>query len=570
MSLEEYSIPSEAAELLRKGILENPLLASNIPSNGRALAAFVKYVGGEKPSLPVNWRFAESISALKGLEALWLNAMLKSKYDHEPVNIEINTDHATLFVMSALLVDIVNEKGTTLDASSTPIQRLMKIFPTRGEDLGQGTLHRAALTSIYKTKDARFYHVHGSMNANPSLTALSLPLEYNATSMSDAVDLIQERVLEFDSQELDVLMNGKFRQAGTICYTADEFKNTEHGKQNAHAGLYELQHLPNKAQKPVWWNSTPQTGVSRPLAGLKVLDLTRVIAGPSISRGLAEYGASIMRVTGPGVLDIYAIHADLNWGKWNCSIDLKTEQGKEELRLLIREADVILDGYRPGVLEKLGFGRDAVLELVKDRPFGLIYVRENCYGWHGPWQGRSGWQQISDAVCGVSYQYGRATGHDEPVTPIFPNSDYCTGVAGLCGIFDALIKRAESGGSIYVDTALNYYSQWLVNSVGEYPADVWEDVWQRHNRLSFRHYDNMPVMIPAVVKSLFENSGAQLFQPQFFEIRYSAAVDRHFKAVRPILTFPGKEVSLQFNVGTRSNGHDTARWPDDLRQEVIV
>lgn len=91
MSLEEYSIPSEAAELLRKGILENPLLASNIPSNGRALAAFVKYVGGEKPSLPVNWRFAESISALKGLEALWLNAMLKSKYDHEPVNIEINT-----------------------------------------------------------------------------------------------------------------------------------------------------------------------------------------------------------------------------------------------------------------------------------------------------------------------------------------------------------------------------------------------------------------------------------------------------------------------------------------------
>lgn len=106
--------------------------------------------------------------------------------------------------------------------------------------------------------------------------------------------------------------------------------------------------------------------------------------------------------------------------------------------------------------------------------------------------------------------------------------------------------------------------------MGEYPADVWEDVWQRHNRLSFRHYDNMPVMIPAVVKSLFENSGAQLFQPQFFEIRYSAAVDRHFKAVRPILTFPGKEVSLQFNVGTRSNGHDTARWPDDLRQEVIV
>ncbi|KAL4861472.1 hypothetical protein BDV12DRAFT_66731 [Aspergillus spectabilis] len=570
MSLEEYSVPKEAAELLRKGILQNPLLASNIPENGSDLAASVEFFGNAKPSVPVNWRFAESISALKGLEALWLNALLKSRYGHEPVKIQINTDHATLFVMSTLLIEIVNENGTTLDASSTPIQRLMNIFPPPGEDLGQGTLHRSAVTSIYKTKDARFYHVHGSMNANPSLTALCLPLEHNAASLSDAIQLIQDRVSQFDARELDNLMNEKFRQAGTICWTIDEFRDTEHGKQNANVGLYELKHIPNEGQKPVWWNSAPDTGVSRPLAGLKVLDLTRVIAGPSISRGLAEHGASIMRVTGPGVLDAYPLHADLNWGKWNCSINLKTEQGKEQLRQLILEADIVLDGYRPGVMEKLGFGRDVVLELVKDRPYGLIYARENCYGWHGPWQGRSGWQQISDAVCGISYQYGRSTGHDEPVTPIFPNSDYCTGVAGLCGILDALIKRADSGGSFYVDTALNYYSQWLANSVGEYPTTVWEEVWQKHNRLSFRHYDNMLVMIPAVMKSLFVNSGEQLFQPGFFEVRYSGAVDRHFKAVRPVLTFPGKEVNLQFNVGTRSNGHDAARWPDDLRREVIV
>ncbi|KAL4869736.1 hypothetical protein BDV12DRAFT_184890 [Aspergillus spectabilis] len=569
MSLENYSVPNDAAKLLREGILQNPLLTENIPEGASTLAAFVKFSGNAKPSVPVNWRFAESISALKGLEALWLNALLKAKYNREPVNMHIDTDHATLFVMSTLLVDVVDDQGKPLNPSLSPIERLVQIFPTPGEDLGQGSLHRAAVTNIYKTKDARFYHVHGSMNANPSLTALDLPLKYDATSMADAVNLIQDRVSNFDSQELDVLMNERFRQAGTICWTTDEFKNTEHGKANANIGLYEITHVQNESQKPAWWDSAPDTGVSRPLAGLKVVDLTRVIAGPSISRGLAEQGASIMRVTGPGVLDAYPLHADLNWGKWNCSIDLKTEQGKEQLRQLIREADVVLDGYRPGVMERLGFGREAILELVKDRPFGLIYVRENCYGWHGPWQGRSGWQQISDAVCGVSYQYGRATGHDEPVTPIFPNSDYCTGIAGLCGVLDALIRRAELGGSFYIDTALNYYSQWLVNSVGEYPAEVW-DVWQRHNRLSFRHYDNMPVMIPNVMKSLFVNSAAQLFQPHFFEVRYSGAVDRHFKAVRPVLTFPGNEVRLQFNVGTRSNGHDAARWPEDLRQEVIA
>lgn len=220
--------------------------------------------------------------------------------------------------------------------------------------------------------------------------------------MQDAIKVIQKRVLELDSEELDTLINDKFRQAGTITRTIDEFKASEHGQANAHVGLYEITHIPNANQKASWWKSSPQTGIKRPLAGLKVLDLTRIIAGPSISRGIAQLGASVLRVTGPDVPDLYATFADLNWGKWNTSIDLKTETGKETFRSLVLEADVIIDGYRPGVLERLGFSRDAVAELVKDRPRGLIYLRENCYGWHGPWSKRSGWQQISDAVSGRS------------------------------------------------------------------------------------------------------------------------------------------------------------------------
>lgn len=238
------------------------------------------------------------------------------------------------------------------------------------------------------------------MNATPSSTALGLDPDRQASSAADAMNTIQDRVQQHTAADLDELMNEKYRQAGTICYSTDEYKSSEHGHANAHVGLYELNHVPNDAQKPGWWEPVSDTGVARPLAGLKVVDLCRVIAGPSISKGLAELGASVMRVTGPGVVDAYALHADLNWGKWNCSIDLKTDKGKDTLRKLIQEADIVLDGYRPGVMEKLGFGRDAVLKLVKDRPFGLVYARENCYGWHGPWQYRSGWQQISDAVSG--------------------------------------------------------------------------------------------------------------------------------------------------------------------------
>ncbi|KAE8377932.1 CoA-transferase family III domain-containing protein [Aspergillus bertholletiae] len=555
-----YSIPIQTDQLLRKGILENPLLTSNIPSDAASLADYVTFTGNENPSIPINWRFAESISALKGLESLWINALLKAKYNHGPVKVDIDTDHATLFIMSTLLIDVVDESGKPATPNLSPIQRILSIFPTPGKDLGQDTPHRSAITNIYKTKDERCYHVH----------ALGLDPDREASSATDAMSVIQERVKQVTAEDLDELMNEKHRQAGTICYSIDEYKASEHGKANAHVGLYELNHVPNGSQEPGWWKPVPDTGIARPLAGLKVVDLCRVIAGPSISKGLAELGASVMRVTGPGVLDAYALHADLNWGKWNCSLDLKTEEGKEALRKLILEADVVLDGYRPGVMEKLGFGREAVLELVKDRPFGLIYARENCYGWHGPWQHRSGWQQISDACCGVSHEYGRAMGYDEAVTPIFPNSDYCTGVMGVCGVLDALIARANKGGSFFMDTSLNYYSQWLVNSVGVYPPSIWEDVWQRHNRLAFRHNDNMPATIPLMMKSLMMNSGAQLFQPRFFETRYSGAVDRYFKVVRPVLSFADQQVDLRFNVGTRSNGHDAARWPEDLRVEIIT
>lgn len=105
-----------------------------------------------------------------------------------------------------------------------------------------------------------------------------------------------------------------------------------------------------------------------------------------------------MRITAPHITDLSAVHQDLNWGKWNASLNLKTEEGREMLRKLIREADVVVEGYRPGAMERNGFGRKAILELVRNRNRGIIHVRENCYGWFGPWAHRSGWQQISDAV----------------------------------------------------------------------------------------------------------------------------------------------------------------------------
>ena len=105
-----------------------------------------------------------------------------------------------------------------------------------------------------------------------------------------------------------------------------------------------------------------------------------------------------MRVTAPHQPDMSVLHPDLNQGKWTTILDLREESDRQKLRELILDADVVVQGYRPGVLEKYGFGRDDILELCKHRERGIIYARENCFGWNGPDQDRIGWQQVSDAV----------------------------------------------------------------------------------------------------------------------------------------------------------------------------
>ena len=188
---------------------------------------------------------------------------------------------------------------------------------------------------------------------------------------------------EIDSAEMQKRATEIFKQAGTICYTIEEYKQSEHGKANSQVGLYEIYSKPNSVQPATWWPSSPQTGAARPLAGLKVVDLTRIIAAPAVTRGLAEMGASVMRITAEHLPDFSQLHPDLNWGKWNAFLDLRKKEDRATLKKLVLEADVVVSGYRPGIMEKYGFGCADILEICKDRTRGIIVARENCYGWHG-------------------------------------------------------------------------------------------------------------------------------------------------------------------------------------------
>ncbi|KAK3666076.1 hypothetical protein LTR22_003079 [Elasticomyces elasticus] len=396
----KYSVQHEAEQLLDRELLNNPLVPT-LPSEIKDAGRLVHYSGSDLPSIPINWRFAESVSALKGFEASMLNVLRARKYQVPMSKVEINTDHASLYVMSPFLMKVVTKDGKEVKVNVFD-GATMKDYGFPSKDLHNCVgLHRNLATNIYRTKDGRYYHCHGSMNPDPTLTALGLPADGQKDDTYDSVvDRMQKIVEQIDSRDLDELMNEKYKQAGTIAWTPEEFAKSEHGKANAHVGLYSLSKIEGQAQPTSWWpdHDSMPSSASRPLAGLKVVDLTRVIAAPSVTRGLAEMGASVMRITTPTITDMSGLHQDLNWGKWNAHLDLKSEQGQETLRGLIREADVVVEGYRPGAMERNGFSREAIFDLVKDRGRGIIHVRENCYGWNGPWKHRSGWQQISDAV----------------------------------------------------------------------------------------------------------------------------------------------------------------------------
>ena len=122
---------------------------------------------------------------------------------------------------------------------------------------------------------------------------------------------------------------------------------------------------------------------------------------------------------------------------------------------------------------------------------------------------------------------------------------------------------------IIIQISLNYYSQWLVNSCSTYSPEVWDKLWSNYGRPVFRHYDNMGITIPKYMEML-KSKKAPFLDPRFFEDRENKALGVPVKTVKPILTFPDQVVRPGYNVGSRGNGVDQPKWPEDLLTEIVV
>ena len=195
----------------------------------------------------------------------------------------------------------------------------------------------------------------------------------------------------------------------------------------------------------------------RPLSDIRVLDLTRVIAGPVCGRALAAHGADVMRVTGPHLPGLPELDIDTGRGKLSASIDLRATDDRDWLRALAREAHVFVQGYRPGGLADKGFSPEALAEM---RP-GIVAVTLSAYGHAGPWANRRGFDSLVQNASGINVAEAEAAGVSAPKELPAQALDHATGYLMAFGAMMALARKAHEGGSWHVRVSLAQTGHWL-------------------------------------------------------------------------------------------------------------
>jgi crotonobetainyl-CoA:carnitine CoA-transferase CaiB-like acyl-CoA transferase len=199
------------------------------------------------------------------------------------------------------------------------------------------------------------------------------------------------------------------------------------------------------------------TAPLRPMAGLRVLDLTRVIAGPVATRTLALLGADVLRVDSPRLPEIDWQQVDTGMGKRSTLLDLDDGRDRATFDELLASADVVVTGYRPGALTAYGLGPD---ELAARRP-GLVVASLSAWGDTGPWGGRRGFDSIVQAATGIAM----AESADGTTPAALPAQalDHATGYLLAAAIMNALTRQLVGEGGMQVQMSLARTARWLLD-----------------------------------------------------------------------------------------------------------
>ena len=309
-----------------------------------------------------------------------------------------------------------------------------------GSPVGGSPADNNPLVDFYRTRDHRWFFVHGVFEHLAAGTLRVLGLRERSAAAVGAA------VARWDAQALEEAL-AQARMCGAYARTASEWRAHPQGAMLASLPCVEVTRIGDAPPQPL-------PPAARPLAGLRVIDMTRIIAGPTASRTLAEHGADVLNLSAERLPSLRTFVIDTGHGKRSASLDIDVAADRARLLALAGEADVLVQGYRCGSLARRGLSAH---HMATHRP-GIVYVSVNCYGNAGPWAPRPGWDQLAAVATGLSMRQGTP---DRPALLPAAACDYVSGYLAAYGAMVALARRAVEGGSWHVTASLAQTAMWF-------------------------------------------------------------------------------------------------------------
>lgn len=298
------------------------------------------------------------------------------------------------------------------------------------------------IAGAYRCGDGRWVRVHTNFPHHRDGTLALLNCDYDRAAVHRALERWKGEELESAAAERGLVI--------AALRSFAEWDRHPQGQAIAALPLLSIEKIGDAPARPL-------PAGDRPLAGVRVLDLTRVIAGPVCGRALAAHGADVLLLTGPHLPSIAPLVIDTGRGKLSAHVDLRDAAGRERLRELVRHADIFVQGYRPAALAGHGFGP---AELAALRP-GIVCVSLSAYGHVGPWAGRRGFDTLVQTATGLNAAETEAA--QAPTPKLLPAAvlDHASGYLMAAGALTALARRLREGGSWHVRVSLSQTGHWL-------------------------------------------------------------------------------------------------------------
>jgi len=397
---------------------------------GEERARAVEITGGTDPILPTSFRIAETSAAALAATGLAVSDLWQLRTGRRQ-DVAVDRRQATVSLRSGHYMKLNGASVST---------------------------ERNAVMGVYPAKNGRWSYLHCNFpnHRAAALGVLGVPEDREA---------VREAVAKWDALELEEAIIAA-KGAGGMVRTMDEW--AKHPQAAAIASLPLMEIVKIGGSPP---EKLPDG--DRPLSGIRVLDLTRVLAGPTCARTLAEHGADVLKISAAHLPNLGYQEYDTGHGKLSAHLDLREPEDVETLRGLIRDADVFSQGYRPGTLGTRGFSPEALANV---RP-GIVFVSLCAFSHVGPWASRRGFDTVVQTVSGITARQGELFPGAAPGPQFYPVSaiDYLTGYLMAFGAMVALARRVREGGSWLVRISLAQTGRWLVGR-GEVPKGDLKDV----------------------------------------------------------------------------------------------